>query len=622
MATEQRLHHPKTDLPFAHLWCTALMLGLLIGAGCASSIPRTPPREAFAARLLSNTLAEANLLKEPISVKSVNGLLDVTMEVVYDAFDVPQADGKVKPESLRVYKLVEANGVSYADSANAVGFPGPTFRAQPGDSVRILLINTLENTAENSAPCMKYPAVTNGIDSNPNCFHGPENTNIHYHGFHVTPAGSGDNVLLKIKPAGTTPNPPYEYSGQFQYAFSLPHNQAPGTHWYHPHKHGSVALQVANGMAGAFIVEDPTTGLDSLTIADNIKERLLFVQEIDPVLNLFTGPRGLPVLINGQPSPVIEMKPGEVQRWRFVNATLKAKNMYKFTFQDNEGAEPEFYPIARDGVQYASANYDPTRPDTLLVAPGNRLDVFVKAPTETGLEELEALTIANLLPAVTRLQMQAVQLNDPFLRMNIVESTGEAYTTELPPTLPNLPSFLNNLTPTPGDTAAYVVFSEEPTGSGNPTEQNPPEFFLGTLANPKMQFNPDPANPFLRMPLDSTQTWKVINYSYTIGGGINHPFHIHVNPFQVTAAVVPRGTADPNWDLYQELNAAAARGYPIWLDTIALPLADADDPTGNPGYVVIRQRYDDFTGAFVTHCHILGHEERGMMQLLEIVQTY
>ncbi|HMB89452.1 MAG TPA: multicopper oxidase domain-containing protein [Rhodothermales bacterium] len=608
----------------AQICGTLLVLGLLISAGCASTAlpeqPMEPPSTTLTSRLLTNTLAESKPLKDPLSIHSVNGLLDITMEVVFDTFQVPQSSGSPKAESLRVYKLIEANGVSYADSANAVGFPGPTLRAQPGDSVRILLINTLKNTAENQLPCQQYPASDSLFDVAPNCFHGPENTNIHYHGFHVTPSGSGDNVLLKIKPAGTDSTSIYDRIGQFQYAFHIPENQSPGTHWYHPHKHGSVALQVMNGMAGAFIVEGG--GLDSLTAANNIRERVLVVQQIDQNLNLIGGTQGRVTLINGQASPIIEVNAGAVERWRIVNATVQASNMYKFVFQDNEGTEPSFYPIARDGVQFAPANYNPNKPDTLLVAPGNRLDVFVQAPTETGLEELEALITSHLLPEAMLAQMQAAQLNDPFLRMHILEPPDTPYATSLPPALPNLPAFLGNLSPTPGDTSAFIVFSEELTSPSGTSKTNPPNFFLGKLDNPQMKYSNDVANPFLRMPLGATQTWKVINYSATVGGGINHPFHIHINPFQVAEVVAPRGAADPNWDLYQELNAAADAGYPIWLDTIALPLADKSDPTGNPGYVVIRQRYDNFTGAFVMHCHILGHEERGMMQLLEIVNPF
>jgi L-ascorbate oxidase len=123
---------------------------------------------------------------------------------------------------------------------------------------------------------------------------------------------------------------------------------------------------------------------------------------------------------------------------------------------------------------------------------------------------------------------------------------------------------------------------------------------------------------------------------------INHPFHIHINPFQVDSVHAPAGAKDPFYPLYQELRAASRRRSPIWLDVVPLPSPALDDSgkvilnprTGlpaNPGYVFITQRYDSFTGCkdakcgpptghFVMHCHILGHEERGMMQVLEVVR--
>src|SRR5258708_39789220 len=69
-------------------------------------------------------------------------------------------------------------------------------------------------------------------------------TNLHTHGLHVSPAGNSDNVFREIPPGAS-----------FQYTFTIPPDHPSGTFWYHPHKHGSVAYQMANGMAGALIVE-------------------------------------------------------------------------------------------------------------------------------------------------------------------------------------------------------------------------------------------------------------------------------------------------------------------------------------------------------------------------------
>jgi L-ascorbate oxidase len=122
------------------------------------------------------------------------------------------------------------------------------------------------------------------------------------------------------------------------------------------------------------------------------------------------------------------------------------------------------------------------------------------------------------------------------------------------------------------------------------------------------------------------QTWKVVNTST-----VNHPFHIHINPFQVIDVYYPNAN-DPNARLYRQLDSAAqVRGTPIWLDVIPLPKASGT----TPGYILIRQGYEPFLnadgstctncgpayGEFVMHCHILGHEERGMMQVIEIIPS-
>jgi FtsP/CotA-like multicopper oxidase with cupredoxin domain len=195
----------------------------------------------------------------------------------------------------------------------------------------------------------------------------------------------------------------------------------------------------------------------------------------------------------------------------------------------------------------------------------------------------------------------------------------------LPDALPPLPGFLDNLPgpldPDSIDTAGMPVVVFADSAFGNQSQTDPTRFFIGTVREPNQKFGPtvyvpeNAAGAPLPMRLDSVQTWKVVNQSLAT----NHPFHIHVNPFQVIQVVYPQGAADPNAPFYAELNAAAASNRaPVWLDVVALPLPDASDPTGNPGYVIIRQRYADFTGQYVMHCHILGHEERGMMQLLAV----
>ena len=109
---------------------------------------------------------------------------------------------------------------------------GETIRMKPGDTLRVNFTNNLPLDG-----CVE-PQGTHTI---PTCFN---TTNLHTHGFHVSPAGNSDNVLLELGPKAT-----------MQYEFDLPKDHPAGTFWYHPHRHGSTALQVSSGMAGALIVE-------------------------------------------------------------------------------------------------------------------------------------------------------------------------------------------------------------------------------------------------------------------------------------------------------------------------------------------------------------------------------
>ncbi|HEX5870016.1 MAG TPA: multicopper oxidase domain-containing protein, partial [Longimicrobium sp.] len=369
---------------------------------------------------------------------------------------------------------------------------------------------------------------------------------------------------------------------------------------------------------------------------------------------------------NGQDYPTIYMAPGEMQRWRIVNenVTRNTKTL-EFRFQDLPGEEPTVVEVARDGVQFAAVNMAVDNDSVLLMGAGNRLDLIVRAPMTPG---THLFRVRNNAGASRRTRSPALPLQTRVSRNDPQNSDANAYllfrvvvdpawrggsaagvpanvarlSAYLGSTIPGPPSFLGGNLP-PSSTPATIVFADtfHPGSYLQPTQ-----FFLGSAQNPWQRFNdtvvfiPSSASGTpMPMILDSTQSWRVVNNSVN---GINHPFHIHINPFQVDSVHAPAGTNDPFYDLYQELNAASARGSPIWLDVVPLPSPSVDG-SGNvivnssgvpvdPGYVFITQRYDDFTGCtdgkcgpptgeFVMHCHILGHEERGMMQVLQVTET-
>ncbi|HYR08998.1 MAG TPA: multicopper oxidase domain-containing protein, partial [Longimicrobium sp.] len=397
-------------------------------------------------------------------------------------------------------------------------------------------------------------------------------------------------------------------------------------------------------------------GLDSIVKHHRMIEHVIAVQQVAETIGLFGG-AGLDSrspLVNGQHQPTVYMAPGEVQRWRIVNEnTTKTSKTFDIGFYDYPNKdEPRLYDIARDGVQFAPENYDPDHHDVSLhMAPGQRLDVFVRAPLAEGVHLFEVSHNGGasresrdptLIPDRDQVNTNAsVEADAPpvVVLKVVVDRRLRGRNTHLPRTLPLQPEFLRGDLRGARDTAV-VVFTDS-------LFRYPTQFYLGSRLNPFQRWNDNtvfvPSNArgtAMPMVLRDTQTWKIVNNSEE---GINHPFHIHINPFQVDSVVYPRGKDDPFYQTYEQLNAAAARGHPIWLDVLPLPIPRSDTThvqkdsgkvdtviTRVEAYAVITQAYDDFqgcrdencgppTGYFVMHCHILGHEERGMMQVLQVV---
>jgi FtsP/CotA-like multicopper oxidase with cupredoxin domain len=209
------------------------------------------------------------------------------------------------------------------------GVPGPTLRLRPGDTLRVELVNRLE-----------------------------EVTNLHVHGLHVSPEGNGDNVFLAIEPGETQ-----------QYEYTLPENHPPGVYWYHPHHHGTVAGQVFGGLYGAIIVEEA----DAIPVD---QERVLVVSDmtLDSSGSLVTpstmeqmmGREGELVLVNGQAAPRLEGRAGQRERWRIVNACA---SRYLALTLDGQDARV----VGRDTGRLVA----PVPLDEVVLAPGNRLDLVV-----------------------------------------------------------------------------------------------------------------------------------------------------------------------------------------------------------------------------------------------------
>jgi FtsP/CotA-like multicopper oxidase with cupredoxin domain len=387
--------------------------------------------------------------------------------------------------------------------------------------------------------------------------HNFNTTNLHTHGLHVSPSGIADNVMRAMEPGKG-----------YDVEVAIPSDHVPGTNWYHPHMHGSADVQIASGAVGALIIEGDFTDVPEIAAAE---ERLLVLTEavfdqfgmVEDFGTLFPETAAHFFAVNGVREPTIAMRSGEVQRWRILHAG----------WQDDIFMELEGHvlnTIARDGIPLARMGQSvPRKPDqptdypnAMLIAPGQRLDVLVQAG-EPGTYAFRAVPYDQGYASPTGPIARLLVEGDP-LPMSLP--------TKLPPLLEKL------------------IGDEEITGTrvlrfGELRLVGPTEFwrtFRFTVDG--KTFDPDRVDQRVR--LGAVEEWTVVNEDTD-----DHVFHIHTNDMLLT-----------------KINGEAL-AEPIWLDTAILPRS---------GSITFRSRFLDFTGKLMLHCHMMNHEDLGMMQVVEI----
>ncbi len=500
--------------------------------------------------------------QNPPVIRSANGVLRTTLNLAY-------ADNAIAgcPVRLRNY-----NGA----------LVGPTFRVKPGD--------TLVVTIENDLPPEPGP-----MPDDPNTPHNFNTTNLHTHGLHVSPVGNSDNVLLAVKPGQT-----------WITEIKIPADHPPGTFWYHAHAHGSTALQVSSGMAGALIIEG---GLDDVPAIAEAADKVFVFQQIayDEQGRIESyedfGPGGWQeshrqTLINGQLVPTITMRPGEVQRWRFIHAGIRetimpvlrttgrapgaVASVRGFSSDDLGALErvARLHEIAVDGL--ALGRIDSW--DAVELQPGYRSDVLVKAPN------VREPTLLLLTDGVVGPGESLLGGKEPERILSRVVVGGAPANMPLPAEAdvaalaPHAPIPDAELTGAPQKVAFNIADRVCPPGQDCvPCAEGEDGCKTRFMINDR----PFDLDNVRELQLNTASEWTLSSKR------ASHPFHIHVNPFQVTR-VGPDG-----------------KDQIVWRDTLFI--REGADP------VKIRSRYTRYIGKFVIHCHILDHEDQGMMQVVEIV---
>ncbi len=594
------------------------------------------------------------MVPELCAPEGPNQSLNVELDVVYERFDdvmrfylpgtnfgqdgepdtvCPDIYMKPMPMTLRTYR-----GGLAGEAPLPASFPGPTLRLKIGDTLNLQFANLLSVTdgaSENDGTGHNCAEGSPEADVSPNCFHGFNDTNIHFHGTHVAPDTNGqlqflesgapnpefrlvDNVYVIATPPDAETSPPspnckgiacWKFPGDEvpPYALHFEESQIPGTHWYHAHKHGSTAIQMLNGLAGALIIEGDFAGIPEI---EDANEQVLVLQQIDDRKPRLLEPqdseefqRQAPpeLSVNGVITPTLTMKSGEVQRWRFISGTQQASASFKgMELQDVDGKpyvpppgtecedgvpqagsykRPGVYQIAQDGIEFLDERWQDVLCNNdkyldIAFNSGNRADFLIVAPaveerTELLLRKSDVIgggggngggngrgadngsgnTSSGDMPSCDSLPEDpgTFLANSPSgVDVPLLKLVIEPPDPMAPPPVDSLPRNLRTFDQLPEalQTALVPVSDEELTDPQTVEFQmNPGQAQSPEFYIDNKKFCADRLDQC--MALGTAEEWTITNYT-----AVSHPFHIHINPFFITdwldANTYFTGPSDPD----------------------------------------------------------------------------
>jgi len=531
--------------------------------------------------------AIGSAVPEPEDLRSQNGVLSIQFTVRNQR----EKDGSTR------YCYIYGNGVQ-----------SPNLRLKSGDLLILKLKNDLSD-ADQPASTHQHGNRSAADYSDP-CQSGAmtsTSTNLHFHGLTVPPVCHQDDVLK----TSVQPNDP-----PFEYRFRIPDNEPPGLYWYHPHIHGFSKAQVIGGASGALIVEGIERANPDLA---GLPERVMIIRDQD-LLNPDSPPsKSEPVVpktlidrdgdsanngtgfgkpakdlsINYVPVPypdyppaVITMKPGERQLWRVLNASaityLNLAVLYDRRPQELGIVALDGVPVNADGVTKNVLNGQ----NHIGIPPGGRAEFIVQGPpagvsgllvtrtvdTGSGGENDPNRALATLIASA--------DASEPRSRLS-------ASPEPLPP--PTLP-WLGNVAPV---RTRRLYFSEKLLDPNDPNSAT--TFFITEDGKTPVAFDPSNAVPDIVVKQGDVEDWIIENRSTEL-----HAFHIHQIHFLMM-----------DW-------SGVPVNEPFLRDTINVPYYNGH----TLAYPSVRLRMDfrdpNSVGTFVYHCHLLEHEDGGMMGLIRV----
>jgi FtsP/CotA-like multicopper oxidase with cupredoxin domain len=529
--------------------------------------------------------APGGVIKQPPALFSSNGVLNL---------------------KLSYQETTDAAGRTLFCFMTPQGQEEPTLHVSPGDTLNI--------TVTNNTPSSPVEEAFNPPNCGDTSMTG-SSVNIHYHGTNTSPQCHADDVVKTLINSGST----------FQYSVQFPSNEPPGLYWYHPHVHGIAEPAVYGGAAGALVVE----GIHNVQPATaGLRQRILVIRDQLTTAGLEGLAETTPVVDGGVPNhdltvnyipgnatttpltaqgvttytpSILHMQSGETQFWRICNCT--SDTILDLQLQFDGTAQP-FQIVAIDAVPVNSQ--DGTQPGTLITAthyripPAARVEILATAPSSSVKLAQLVTTFINTGP------LGDEDPTRPLFTIKLSNTDDDAQASD--DTVPTFSSLntsqqmFGGLGNASVSTKRSLNFQELSDGSA---------FFINVVGQPyPVDTVFDPNNPpAIVTTQGAVEQWTVQNQA-----GENHEFHMHQIHFNVLS--------QDNFEVNGTAQAPAITGQ--FADMIEVPFAACGNSSSSscttpfPQVQLLMDFRGMVVGDFVFHCHILGHEDLGMMAIIQV----